>query len=175
MVSKVPVILETDPFVEVADTLHTTLLYLCCLTSSQLDQALSVRFQIIDNARIDNVGKSKSCMVSKSRVILCKQILERRAWPVLSGLGFDRAVCVQGSQTNIVVKYPLQLRSVSTYIIRNLETMHDLDLPTFYMRALRIIWKRTRNKCGDRVVLGRCEMTLLRVRGHIIGHARNNM
>ena len=30
------------------------------------------------------------------------------------------------------------------HIIRNLETMHDCDLHTFYMRALRIIWKRTR-------------------------------
>ena len=51
--------METDPFVEVEDTLHTTLLYLCCLTSSQLDQALSVRFQRIGNARIENVGKSQ--------------------------------------------------------------------------------------------------------------------
>ena len=30
------------------------------------------------------------------------------------------------------------------HIIRNLETMHDWHLPTFYVRALRIIWKRTR-------------------------------
>ena len=31
-------------------------------------------------------------------------LLENRKWPVLSGLEFDRAVCVQGSKTNIVVK-----------------------------------------------------------------------
>ena len=29
-------------------------------------------------------------------------------------------------------------------IIRNLETMHDCISHTFYVRALRIIWKRTR-------------------------------
>ena len=29
-------------------------------------------------------------------------------------------------------------------VIRNLETMHDLYLNTLYMRALQIIWKRTR-------------------------------
>ena len=62
-----------DPFVEVGDTLHTTLLYLCCLTPTELQAALTV--------------------------------LENREWPILSGLKFDRAVCVQGSQTNIVVKY----------------------------------------------------------------------
>ena len=34
--------------------------------------------------------------------------------------------------------------TVCFHIIRNLETTHDWDLPTFSIRALRIIWKRTR-------------------------------
>ena len=62
-----------DPYVEVADTLHTTLLYLCCLTQSEIDAALS--------------------------------LMESRKWPLLTGLRFDRAVCVKGSQSNIVVTY----------------------------------------------------------------------
>ena len=33
---------------------------------------------------------------------------------------------------------------VRFHIIRNSETMHDWHLPTFYVRELRIIWKRTR-------------------------------
>ena len=67
---------EGDPFVEVADTLHTTLLYLCCLTPSELQAALT--------------------------------LLEKRKWALISGLQFDRAVCVQGSQTNIVLTYEAQ-------------------------------------------------------------------
>ena len=36
------------------------------------EPVLRVRFQIIGNARIENVGKSQSCMVSKLPII-CKQ------------------------------------------------------------------------------------------------------
>ena len=36
--------------------------------------------------------------------------------------------------------------TVCLQIIRSLETMHDWDLPTFLMHALRIIWKRTRTR-----------------------------
>eukprot|EP01048_Picozoa_sp_COSAG05_P017230 COSAG05_NODE_2320_length_3240_cov_2.007641_4_plen_54_part_00 len=39
--------------------------------------------------------------------------------------------------------------TVCFQIIRNLETMHDLYLPTFSVRALRIIWKRTRTGGRD--------------------------
>ena len=34
--------------------------------------------------------------------------------------------------------------TVCFQIIRTSETMHDRDLPTYHMRALRMIWKRTR-------------------------------
>ena len=37
---------------------------------------LRVRFHIIRNARIENVGKSQSCMVSKLRII-CKQTVHQ--------------------------------------------------------------------------------------------------
>ena len=40
-----------------------------------------------------------------------------------------------------IVSPPLRVRF---QIIRDLETMHGRYLPTFYVRALRIIWKRTR-------------------------------
>ena len=66
-----------DPYVEVGETLHTTLLYLCCLHSHELDAAL--------------------------------ELLERRRWALLSGLRFDKAVCVRAvsstAKTNIVVTY----------------------------------------------------------------------
>ncbi len=85
-----------DPFVEVGDTLHTTLLYLCCLTPIELQTALAV--------------------------------LENRAWPVLSGLKFDQAVCVQGSQTNIVVKYSAEseahLQAYAASVEQELQSHH---------------------------------------------------
>ena len=48
------------------------------------------------------------------------------------------------SQKRIPSQLSCLVATVCFHIIRNLETMHDWDLPTFYIRALRIIWKRTR-------------------------------
>ena len=44
------------------------------------------------------------------------------------------------------VYYVLYIRSVHIVRIGNLETMHELCMHTFLMRALPIIWKRTRAK-----------------------------
>ena len=44
-----------------------------------------MRFYIIRNARIENVGKSQSCMVSKLRIIW-KQTVRRTLWQLRSVL-----------------------------------------------------------------------------------------
>jgi hypothetical protein len=68
--------LAGDPFVETGDTLHTTLLYLCCLSPDELKGILAV----LDDAK--------------------------HRWPLVSGLRFDRAVCVTAHPSNddIVVR-----------------------------------------------------------------------
>eukprot|EP01045_Picozoa_sp_COSAG04_P061979 COSAG04_NODE_32136_length_253_cov_0.538961_1_plen_67_part_10 len=50
---------QVDPFVETGDTLHTTLLYLCCLTPAQLQGILA----LLDSPK--------------------------HPWPLVSGLRFD--------------------------------------------------------------------------------------
>ena len=45
-------------------------------TEKSAGGTLRVRFHIIRNARMENVGKSRSCMVSKLRMI-CKQTVVR--------------------------------------------------------------------------------------------------
>ena len=47
-------------------------------------QQLRVRFHIFGNARIDNVGKSQTCMVSKLRIIW-KQTVEPAALNAVPG------------------------------------------------------------------------------------------
>ena len=39
---------------------------------------IRVRFQIIGNARIENVGKSQSCMVSKLRIVWKQTVIEEQ-------------------------------------------------------------------------------------------------
>ena len=45
-----------------------SVLYLC-VDPDPMNSGLRVRFHIIRNARIENLGKSQSCMVSKLRII----------------------------------------------------------------------------------------------------------
>ena len=46
--------------------------YGCCPKTVADPPLLPVRFQIIDNARIENVGKSQSCMVSDAPSLVCQ-------------------------------------------------------------------------------------------------------
>ena len=45
-------------------------------------RVVRVRFHIIRNARIDNVGKSQSCMVSKVRIIWKQTVTGDQGWRI---------------------------------------------------------------------------------------------
>ena len=79
-----------------------------------------VRFHIIRNARIENVGKSQSCMLLNGRLMVIGGVV---------GRSFDGGgVCGAGHHHR---DHDLQWRdrgargTVCFHIIRNLETMHD--------------------------------------------------
>ena len=109
---------------------------------------LRVRVDIIGRARIRQVGKCQSRMVENGRFIPhASYLVSRRPFGHRQGVGLLRLppllrrVCVR---LNRLLSLHLGLLPSRAgllclhIIIGTLETMHDCDLPTLYMRALPI-------------------------------------
>ena len=129
---------------ELLDTVVAALPFLCGQQHehhqhSPLDNpAVRVRLHILGNARISNVGKSQSCMVSKVPSI-CQQtvLLDPEAKGKSSGSSAQGRIASPAANVRNLDQMASQLFDaadldasaprlrVRFHIIRNLETMHD--------------------------------------------------
>ena len=124
----------------------------CYLGSARTAIALlRVRFHIIRNVCIENVGKSQSCMVSKLRIIWKQTVLEVR-------LGAEQQAWSLHRQKAAIAAQQLTEAQVSEHAaeLTALKQAHGAELANAHWGVASA-------------------QEALRVRGHIIGHARNNM
>ena len=102
-----------DPFVEFGDELHTTLLYLCCLTLKQ------------------------------ARTVLA--LLDARPSPLLTGLRFDRAVCIASNGNHdVVVSYDNASEAqLQAYAARVESDIRSAGVPVKVPRSSQVFFHST--------------------------------
>ena len=92
-----------------------------------------MRFHIIRNARIENVGKSQSCMVSKLRIVWKQTVLKRHPRPVcgspVAGLVFGRNSRYSSrAQRQLIVQSASFIIVIAIVLLRS-EVAQGQDLP----------------------------------------------